>query len=107
MRNQNRNAERGGGWIISAGIVMLLPVLYVLSIGPVVFLRDRCYLPGADSIMLVYYPLDWSASASPALTHLFNSYLELWIVQKRVARPAPPPPAIPLKYSTDPSANSE
>lgn len=65
---------------VLALLLMLLPVLYVLSIGPAVWLHDRGLMSnGLDEIAeVVYAPLDWAADASPLIEDPLDFYIELW-----------------------------
>lgn len=53
--------------------LILVPVLYVLSIGPANWLLHRGYLPGC--VFQIYDPLDYLPDT---ITKPINSYLEWW-----------------------------
>ena len=61
-------------------LLVLLPILYVLSIGPAIWLHDHGFMPGPleDIAEAVYTPLVWAASLSPALEAPLDFYIELW-----------------------------
>jgi hypothetical protein len=61
------------GIILLALVLVVLPILYALSIGP-------AFLVGLDSDThnFIYGPLDSAAAAWPPLNKLLNSYADLW-----------------------------
>lgn len=69
--------------IISAGWLLLLPVLYVLSAGPITMLERNGMLPVNKSInsalKTFYLPLWWLNNDAPAVLKTpFREYLRLW-----------------------------
>jgi hypothetical protein len=68
--------EGGRAWIV-AGLV-LMPVLYVLSYGPVVAAWAAGYLP-FPVIAFVYAPLTWLGGRSPGFADALTSYVGLWL----------------------------
>ena len=60
-------------------VVVLLPVLYVLSLGPAVLLVDTT---NSDELMaafvVVYYPLLW-LHANTWLRKPLDAYVDLWV----------------------------
>jgi hypothetical protein len=56
--------------------LLLLPLAYVLSLGPAVWLNDRGYLP--DWVGVVYGPIDWLYITFPPAKTFFDWYLELF-----------------------------
>jgi hypothetical protein len=70
--------SRLGGWPVVAA-VLLLPVAYVLSTGPVCWLIQRNYLPNhAD---FVYWPLNALANFCPPIGRVLHWYISLWLDQ--------------------------
>jgi len=65
------------GLIIAA---VWAPIIYVLSVGPFVWLHNRGYLAPAvaELIELPYYPLAWLADNCPPVRDLLDWYIELW-----------------------------
>jgi len=72
-----RDEKRGGAVAIGCVLMLLLaPVLYVLSIGPVAMLVNR-----NDSLQwmsLPYYPLGWLAECYEPIGDALGWYVELW-----------------------------
>jgi len=62
-------------WIIIASAMLLLPVLYVLSIGPAGWANQNGYLP--DDIRGFYAPIVWLHDNTP-LAKPLDWYGELW-----------------------------
>jgi hypothetical protein len=62
-------------WLVALAIV-LLPVAYVLSAGPMIWLAARGYVP--DEVGLIYAPLAFLANCFPAIRRLLNWYVGLW-----------------------------
>jgi hypothetical protein len=60
--------------------VAMLPVGYVLSAGPMVWLHDRQHLPqsGAELVEVVYAPLGWACSHSTWFERPMSWYISLW-----------------------------
>jgi len=63
-----------------AGAVVLLPILYVFSIGPVGWLANHDYIEPNSAvgsmIQMVYAPLEIAASYCPPLRRFIEWYLE-------------------------------
>ena len=65
-------------FLVVAG-VMLLSALYVLSVGPVVWLVERNYLDGnSPLIKVLYIPLGLVVSYCPPLERALDGYMELF-----------------------------
>ena len=68
---------RADWWVaIAAGGVLLLPVIYLLSIGPAVWLSDRGLV--SDRVEFAYYPLIWLAERTEWFVASLRWYIELW-----------------------------
>jgi hypothetical protein len=63
---------------IAVAIVVLLPIAYVLSTGPVVWLVAHDVVPG-KSIETLYAPLGWTMDKSDLVKSVIHFYLSLWI----------------------------
>jgi hypothetical protein len=75
VKRRERCAKR------SLAAVVSLPVLYVLSIGPVAWLNTRHRMPESVShaIKHVYDPIDWLMAHSPKpFDHAIRWYAQLW-----------------------------
>ena len=67
--------KRGSGWIIAA--VLALPVLYVLSIGPAIWIADHISSkPYIRCFQVVYWPLRF-LDETPAMP-LLEAYAQWW-----------------------------
>ncbi len=65
-----------GIWIAVAGLLLLfLPVLYVLSVGPVAAVYPDEAPPWAE---VFYAPIFWLCDNSDFAAHALELYLELW-----------------------------
>jgi hypothetical protein len=71
--------ERGAGWMVAlcVAIVLALPAVYVLSMGPVVWLIVNDYL-SEEVGTRIYVPVLWLADICPALQPPLETYLDLW-----------------------------
>jgi hypothetical protein len=63
--------------VIVVLLVMLLPVVYVLSSGPAVYLYDRSGASTQRVFEFVYYPID-ALPMSSIPERLLTRYIELW-----------------------------
>ena len=66
--------KRGGGWIIAA--LLAMPVCYILSVGPAIWLYPRLPPPVQSCIQVVYAPLGFVAR-TPAGRPL-DAYARFW-----------------------------
>jgi hypothetical protein len=70
--------KRTGG-AIAVLLVALLPILYVLSLGPAVMLAEMTESDELVAVFeVVYYPLRWLHENTP-LREPHQAYVELWI----------------------------
>lgn len=78
-------------------ILMFLPLFYVLSLGPAVWLHDRGMmgLAATDALETFYYPLQWASERSPAVSQPLEWYVGLWDRSAPVPVNAPLPPVPP------------
>jgi hypothetical protein len=74
----NERPNKGGhgciGWAVM--IFALLP-LYVLSIGPAVWLRTRGVITH-ETLVTVYFPISWLERKSPTLAEPIEAYCRFW-----------------------------
>lgn len=73
---------RKADWTIVAAVVLLLvvvvlPALYVLSIGPAEVLVNKGYLSTATA-QTIYYPILIFCQRNDAIGELMESYVSLW-----------------------------
>jgi|GEM_PF-1506207 len=66
--------------LVVAILVLLLPLFYVLSIGPVIALEARGYLEIEEDSPIVYFywPILWSAESFQFVEGLLEWYADLW-----------------------------
>jgi len=83
---------KSAGPAISAMVLVLatLLLLYVLLLGPAVWLHERGIL--VKQIEIAYFPLEWAAHHTSIVEITLRPYVELWSPEA----PAPPPPAAPV-----------
>ena len=67
--------------MIAVTVCVGLFLVYVLSIGPAVWLSNRGYL--AKETSAVYFPLFWLCEAFPWLKLLLQRYVDLWTLLGR------------------------
>ena len=75
--------KRGGGIVVVLVVVcvlVVLPMIYVLSLGPVVWLAHSGFISPtlAPALEFVYSPLKWVADNVPILGPAINGYVEMW-----------------------------
>ena len=77
---KDRTSGRSGPLIfLAAAVLLLLAALYVLSIGPVVWLVEGGYIDGNSSFLKVFYtPLALAAKFFPPLEWALEVYMELF-----------------------------
>jgi hypothetical protein len=65
----------------AAGLLMLLPVLYVASIGPACRLQSLgCFSETTEMVLTYFYrPIALAVKSSPVVASAFEAYLEWWI----------------------------
>ena len=75
-------ATSSGGAVAVVCFLLLcaLPLLYFLSIGPIISLESRGRLEVAEDSPLVYFyePLEWVCESNNALESIFAWYTDLW-----------------------------
>jgi hypothetical protein len=103
-------SKRGGAAVVFALAVMLLvfPLVYVLSIGPVARMLDERWIPQSWEPMLefAYAPVLWTADSSPAAESVFTGYMEMWVRPNQGYAAPPPnlvsPPVVPTAPTVQP-----
>jgi hypothetical protein len=75
MADQQRSAAPVA---IAVLAILSLPVLYVLSTGPVVLLMERGYI-NPEWVDAVYYPIEIAMNAMPWFNAAMTWYLELFV----------------------------
>lgn len=99
--------SRGAGpaAVAAVTLLVLLPLLYVLSIGPVVWLFSRGYLQvGPESAVAKFYaPLEYVHGEVPWLAGPLDWYVELWRSDEPPAWTPPPLRAVPAPAAPAPA----
>jgi hypothetical protein len=91
--------RRGGGtWLLW---LLVLPVLYVLSIGPAArYFFLGSFTPSPRALHAFYSPLNFLYRKSSTVRHSMDWYINLWVAP-RPAAPTSPPPASTSGTSTN------
>ena len=63
--------------VVVVFLVLVLPALYVLSIGPAEYLLMRGYIDG-EVLRPIYWPLAWLYQSFEPIRPIFDWYLEWW-----------------------------
>lgn len=68
--------------LISSGIALVTPPLYVLSLGPVAWLFEREFLSDTlvPTAVMFYWPLFWAMDHSVLLEECMTWYVEFWVL---------------------------
>ena len=73
----------GGGALIVAAICLLfaLPILYMLSVGLLIWLQAQGYisLETAESLAFIYVPLQWGVVRSESFREFVEWYQSLFV----------------------------
>lgn len=90
--------ERGSGAalvLVLAVVVVLLPLLYVLSIGPAAWLVNTGRLNGDEGspTYRFYSPIIWAADNYEPIEQALGWYFSLWEPEVPLNYPTPPPTA--------------
>jgi hypothetical protein len=77
-----KRAAGSGGAIVAAiaAVLLLFPMIYLLAIGPIVWLHRRGYVDVAPTSVIgrVYAPAEWAAQACPPFARAIEAYVSLW-----------------------------
>jgi len=92
-RENRTKAPEKSLWLATAivAFVLMLPVLYVLSAGPYVYLTTRGVIDPRSAFGKIYWPLQWAQIQYPPFMGLMNRYGRMWRYQPSAPTPAPPP----------------
>jgi hypothetical protein len=94
---------RSGGAVLVLLLVALisLPMLYVLSIGPVFWLaNENGQIEHLWVIETAYWPLGWTAENVPAVGPALDSYVQWWSPPNDAVYDAPSAATVPVPVST-------
>jgi hypothetical protein len=115
MLDMNQPCKAGSWPLAAIALIVLLPLFYVLSIGPAIWLHHRDLIPELP-LTAIYWPLEWLADAMPTISAPLVWYVDVWDgpdvrvvapVNVPACLPAPPaallpyqlPPGMPIDYS--------
>src|SRR5436309_10173238 len=78
--------------VVLMTILLLAPLLYVASTGPLIWFASRDYIPEGSSaenaLMVIYWPLEILANNCQPVSFALDRYIELWAARE-MATPAP------------------
>jgi hypothetical protein len=79
-KSPSERSPHGGGALACALLLVLvaLPVLYVLSLGPAIWLGHN-RMVNTDILQTIYSPLEWLYNNVEATKPLFDWYLSFWL----------------------------
>jgi hypothetical protein len=80
MNKKNPTEGKSKYLIASVLLIMLLPLVYVLSVGPAVWLQMNGYLSESveDALEVIYLPLAWLVMNSEWAEAMLMAYLSLF-----------------------------
>jgi hypothetical protein len=64
----------------AAAVVIAIPILYIMSVGPALWLRDKTgigHSPWVSSFSVVYEPFKWIYLHSTGFKNFMDAYLKL------------------------------
>jgi len=76
--HDNKQLGRSVAGVVTLAIVLLLPVVYVLSLGPMCWLAGKGYLSWDSPVFAIYYPLGLLCEHNKVVNDTMESYLYLW-----------------------------
>ena len=71
--------NKSSAWAIVIVLVLAVVPLYVLSIGPAVYLLDHGFATWQDSAEWLYTPVIWVANNCEPLGYLLKRYMAWWV----------------------------
>lgn len=69
-------SKSGKTWLYVVGLLVGLPLLYALSIGPVFVLVMKKAI--SNDVLLIYAPLEWFMQAT-GTDDAFKAYVSVWL----------------------------
>lgn len=69
--------KRGGSGCAIGAVLMMLPILYVLSLGPAAWLFNRSYI-SIDFFLTAYHPIFWVAEKVGWVNKAVEWYAGFW-----------------------------
>ncbi|MFM8469897.1 MAG: hypothetical protein ACKODH_08005 [Limisphaerales bacterium] len=71
-------SKSGKTWFHVVVALVLMPLLYVLSIGPACVCYHRGWLP-VEVVVRIYAPLEWAIPHGSPMGAAIESYYEFWL----------------------------
>jgi hypothetical protein len=89
----DKPTKQGGGAavvLVLVAVLFVLPMLYVLSVGPVIWLAHSGYIgtPLVPALGMIYAPLEWVAHNVPVIGPAIDTYANWWQPKQSVLTPA-------------------
>ena len=77
-----RANKRSSSWpyIAFTAIVLALPILYFVSMGPVAWLGVNGYV-AKEHVLTYFWPANWACTKSPRFHSVFIRYLDWWTTE--------------------------
>lgn len=80
QKSQRESKRESSGAAVAALLLLVLlflPILYVLSLGPVIWIVNRTGMePGVFTV--IYAPLEWLHEESEFAKWVLDAYIKLW-----------------------------
>jgi hypothetical protein len=75
--NDRKDNRSGAGCVLALGLLLILPVLYVLGLGPATWLGEH-YEGTRDSIVVFYMPLSFLVESCEPIEIALDWYVDFW-----------------------------
>jgi hypothetical protein len=77
--DKGRSSKTSPIWVIAAVLLPTLPTLYVLSLGPTLYLANHGFLWLGQALEGFYAPLIWIANQCDPLDRALKMYIAWWL----------------------------
>jgi hypothetical protein len=98
MEDRARNRGRWTVIVIVVAAVVLLPLFYVLSSGPALWLAEHGWVD-KSRLPTVYWPIGWAIVRSDGFRRIMWRYLELWDETMKIRSVDPFQPPMRVDHS--------
>jgi hypothetical protein len=96
MEDKSKRSGAAAALLLGA-VLVLLPMLYVLSIGPVARMLEDGWISKSwePTLESAYFPVIWAVDTSPAVDSVMTNYMHMWVPRNQTVNAVPPatPPA--------------
>jgi hypothetical protein len=79
MTDHNNKQGRSVAGVVTLAVVLSLPVLYVLSIGPALWMQEHGFLNDSDSVVRFYWPVSYLRMHCGIFDLICDWYMKLWV----------------------------